>query len=86
MSKVTLSVLFAAIGLVVSATYFEVPGFSGGVGVLIVAGLVYAFHVAQREVLLLTHSMEVRENERREKSARSPAMPREMRSVSGRSL
>lgn len=86
MSKVTLGILFTAIVLVIAATIIGVPGFSGGAGVLIVAGLVYAFHVAKREVLLLTYSMEVRGDERERKSVPKPPVPNEMRRLGKRAI
>ena len=62
MSKVTLGILFSAIALITIGTFLELSAFSGVTGVLLVAALVYAFHVAKGEVLLLTRSMEVRED------------------------
>lgn len=86
MSRVTLAILFTAIGLVVLGTLAGLPTFSGGTGVLIVAGLVYAFHVAQREVLLLTRSMEVRDDERASKAAPPPRVPKEATEIRSRAL
>ena len=52
MSKVTLGILFAAIGLAIVATYFELSVVSGGSGVVLVVGLIYAFVVTKREIAL----------------------------------
>ena len=52
MSKVTLGILFAAIGLAIVATYFELAVVSGGSGVVLVVGLIYAFVVTKREIAL----------------------------------
>lgn len=86
MSKVTLGILFSAIALVILGTGLGLPTFSGGTGVLIVASLVYAFHVSQREVLLLTRSMEVRDDERKAKIAPGPRIPLEAPELRSRAL
>ena len=86
MSKVTLGILLTAIALVVLGTLAELPTFSGGSGVLIVASLVYAFHVAKREVLLLTRSMEIRDDERAAKAAPPPRVPKEAEALGSRAI
>lgn len=55
MSKTTVAILFAAIGLIITATYLELPYFGGGAGVLLVAALSYAFLIAKRELALVTY-------------------------------
>ncbi|EAQ29279.1 hypothetical protein NAP1_00865 [Erythrobacter sp. NAP1] len=47
--------MFVAIGLTIAATYFDIANFSNGSGVLLVAGLVYAFFVAKREAAVITY-------------------------------
>ncbi|WP_299191490.1 hypothetical protein [uncultured Erythrobacter sp.] len=55
MSKVTLAILFAAIVLIIVATYFDIAYLGGGPGVLLVAGLAYSYVVAKRQAALMTY-------------------------------
>ena len=55
MSRVTIGILFAVIGLIIVATYLKLPFFGDGAGVLLVAGLCYSFFIAKREAALLTY-------------------------------
>nr|WP_137677137.1 hypothetical protein [Parerythrobacter lutipelagi] len=55
MSKVSLGLLSITIGLIVLATLLELPFAANGSGLLFVAGLVYAYWVARRELQLLTY-------------------------------
>lgn len=55
MSKTTTAILFAAIALIITATYLDLPYFGGGAGILLVAGLAYAFVIAKRELALVTY-------------------------------
>ena len=50
MSKISIAILFAAIGLITLGTYFDVPYVAGGSGLLLVVGLCYAYVVAKREM------------------------------------
>ena len=62
MSKVTLSVFCIAIALIVLATAFGMVPFTTGIsGALFVAGLVYAYIVAKREVTLLSYAVKNRD-------------------------
>ena len=55
MSKVTIGILFAAIGLIIVATYYDIAYLGGGPGVLLVAGLCYSYVVAKRQASLMTY-------------------------------
>ena len=55
MSKVSLALLFAAIILIIVATYFDVAYLGGGPGILLVAGLSYSYVVAKRQAALMTY-------------------------------
>ncbi|WP_108786869.1 hypothetical protein [Erythrobacter sp. Alg231-14] len=55
MSVITIGILFASIGLILVATYLDLPYFGDGAGALLVAGLCYSFVVAKREAALLTY-------------------------------
>ena len=50
MSKISIAILFAAIGLITLGTYFDVPYVAGGSGFILVVGLCYAYVVAKREM------------------------------------
>ena len=50
MSKISIAILFAAIGLITLGTYFDVPYVAGGSGLILVVGLCYAYVVAKREM------------------------------------
>ena len=50
MSRLTIGILFAVIGLVVAASLWDFAHFGGGAGVLIVAALCYSFVVAKRDL------------------------------------
>lgn len=74
MSKTTTGILFAAIGLVITATYLDLPYFGGGAGVLLVAALSYAFVVAKRELALVTYVLKEEQIvEETQRSERAPA-------------
>ncbi|TIX49558.1 hypothetical protein [Alteraurantiacibacter aquimixticola] len=50
MTKTTLSIFLAAVTLLLLAVVMDVPPFvTGGVGVLFMAGLVYAYVVSKRD-------------------------------------
>ena len=50
MSKISIAILFAAIGLISLGAYFDVPYVAGGSGLILVVGLCYAYVVAKREM------------------------------------
>ncbi len=72
MSRVTIGILFAVIGLIIVATYLDLPYFGDGAGVLLVAGLCYSFVVAKREAALLTYVL-TEDQIVEEPQARAPA-------------
>ena len=78
MSKVSIGILFAAIALIIVATYLEVAFVAGGSGVVLVVALCYSFVVARREMALMSLALEQAEEERAEK-AKPTAMPSEVR-------
>ena len=49
MTKVTTGILIAAVALIVLAVIFEVSFVAGGGGVVLLAGLAYAYVVSKRE-------------------------------------
>ena len=50
MSKISIAILFAAIGLTTLGTYVDVPYVAGGSGLTLVVGLCYAYVVTKREM------------------------------------
>lgn len=50
MSRTTLAILVATIVLIIMAVIFEVSAVARGGGVLLVAGLAYAYVVSKREI------------------------------------
>jgi len=49
MSKVTVGILFVAIGLILLATYFKVLFVAGGSAIVLVVALAYSYVVAKRD-------------------------------------
>jgi len=49
MSKVTVWILFVAIGLILVAAYFKVLFVAGGSAIVLVVALAYSYVVAKRE-------------------------------------
>ena len=50
MSKTTLSILFAAIALIVTSVAFGATFVAGGGGIVLTVGLIYSFVVTKREI------------------------------------
>ena len=57
MSKTTITVMFAAIILIIIATILELPFTGNGSSVLLVAALAYAYTVAKRELQTLSYAL-----------------------------
>lgn len=60
LSKTNIALLFVAIALILLAMIFEVSFATGVSGACLIAGLVYAYIVARREVELLSFASENR--------------------------
>ena len=73
MSKISIGLLFTAIGLVLLATYFDVAFLGGGAGVVLVCGLVYAFVVAKRQAELMVLVLDQRFEEKPAEPVKKPA-------------
>ena len=75
MSKTTISLLFAAIILIIIATLFELPFTANGSSVLLVAALAYAYTVAKRELQTLSYALKNPEvlGKEQQESAAAPA-------------
>ncbi|WP_128891347.1 hypothetical protein [Erythrobacter sp. HKB08] len=56
MSKLSIGLTFVTIALIIVAAMYQMPFASNGSGVLLVAGLVYAYWVAKRELHLLAYA------------------------------
>ncbi|MBO6610081.1 hypothetical protein [Altererythrobacter sp.] len=63
MSKLSLSILMAAVVLIVLAVFFDLPFVRNGSGVILLVGLGYAYTVAKREVQLLNYAVNHRDGE-----------------------
>lgn len=69
MSRSNQMILLAAVLLIVLGVYFEVTLLQGVTGLLLLAGLIYSYIVAKREVALLKHARN------REFEANDPSNP-----------
>ena len=73
MSKTSIVLLFATIGLIIIAALYELPFATNGSGVLLVAGLAYAYVVAKRELGALSYALSNPEVFEDEQESRRPA-------------
>lgn len=77
MSKISIAILFAAIGLITLGTYFQVPSGTSGGGLILVVALCYSFVVAKREMERLSHKLR-EESVERNAPAGPARMPKEV--------
>lgn len=63
MSNISIGILFAAIGLIIVAVALDVWFVANGSGVVLVAGLVYAYIVAKREAALISYAVHEQEDD-----------------------
>ena len=75
MSKTTITLMFAAIALIILATILELPFTANGSSVLLVAALAYAYVVAKRELETLSYALKNPEVLRKERDETGPAIP-----------
>ena len=80
MSKISIAILFAAIGLITLGTYFDVPYVASGSGLILVVGLCYAYVVAKREMVRVADV--IREGKRRLNTHGAKPPPRSTEPVS----
>ncbi|BDW81826.1 hypothetical protein MACH24_12640 [Erythrobacter sp. Dej080120_24] len=73
MSKISIGLLFTAIGLILVATYFDIAFLGSGAGVVLVCGLVYAFVVAKRQAELMVLVLDQRFEEKPAEPVKKPA-------------
>ncbi len=78
MSRITIGVLFATIGLIIIATYFDLPYFGDGAGVVLVAGLCLAVVLARREASLMTYVLSESQIVSDDDEGAKPAVPQGM--------
>ena len=62
MSNLNLTLLLAAVALVLVAVLLELPIVSGGSGLVYIVALIYAYTVAKREAGLLTYAVRQRDS------------------------
>lgn len=73
MSRISIALLFTAIGLILVATYFDIAFLGSGGGVVLVCGLIYAFVVAKRQAQLMVLVLDQQYEERPEPPVKKPA-------------
>ena len=78
MSKVSVGILFAAVGLITLGTYFNVPFVAGGSGVVLVVGLCYSYVVAKREMERVSEVLREEKEERNNAAAKTAPVPEQV--------
>ncbi|MEM7780162.1 MAG: hypothetical protein AAF697_07225 [Pseudomonadota bacterium] len=77
MSKISIAILFAAIGLVTLGSYLNVPFATGVSGLILVVALIYSFIVAKREMERVAATIQEQERARVQQPKKPAPMPKQ---------